>query len=39
MASSAKKRDAAFKPLSKKTKKKFSKRMQNNYKVLASLEA
>lgn len=39
MAKSAKKREAAFKPLSRKTKNKFSKRMQNNYKVLAGLEA
>jgi hypothetical protein len=39
MAKSAKKREAAFKPKSRKTKLKFSKRMQANNLVLSKLEA
>jgi hypothetical protein len=39
MASSAKKREAAFKPLSKKTKANFRKRMQANNLVLSKLGA
>jgi len=38
MASSAKKREAAFKPKSKKTKLKFQKRMQANNAVLSKLK-
>ena len=39
MAKSAKKREAAFKPKSKKTQLKFNKRMQANNLVLSKLEA
>lgn len=38
MAGSAKKKKAAFKPLSRSTKLKFKKRMAANLKTLARLE-
>ena len=39
MAKSAKKRQAAFKPLSRKSQLKFKKRMQANHEILSKLEA
>jgi len=39
MAKSAKKRQAACKPLSRKSQVKFKKRMQTNNEILSKLEA